>query len=158
MSAEERRWPDLAGRLDGRRHILPVRVYYEDTDFSGLVYHASYLRFLERGRTDMIRLLGVHHTALMDGEAGNDSAAFVVRRMEIDFLRPARMDDILEVITEAEEMTAATLTLGQKIMRGEETLISSRAKIVLISSAGKPQRLRSLLPSDVCDFFASPSQ
>src|SRR5512134_4143116 len=85
------RWPDLAGRLiedaGGRRHILAVRVYFEDTDFSGLVYHASYLRWCERGRSDFLRLLGVRHADLIAPGDGAEPAAFVVRRLEIDYLR-----------------------------------------------------------------------
>lgn len=147
------RWPDLAGRIEGRRHILPVRVYYEDTDFSGLVYHASYLRFMERGRTDMIRLLGVRQSELMRKEGGVEPAAFAVRHMEIDFLRPARMDDVLEVITEPVERTAATFVLAQRITREGKTLVAARVKIVLIGSSGKPQRLAEVLSAGVLEMF-----
>ena len=87
-------WPHLAGRLEGGAHVLPVRVYYEDTDFSGVVYHASYLRFLERGRTDFLRLGGVDQSTL---HAAGEGVIFAVRRMTVDFLKPARMDDVLIV-------------------------------------------------------------
>ena len=87
-------WPHLSGRLDGDTHVLPVRVYYEDTDFSGIVYHASYLRFLERGRTDLLRLAGVDQSAL---HADGEGIVFSVRRMIIDYLKPPRMDDVLTV-------------------------------------------------------------
>ena len=102
MSPPDRRaWPDLAGRIvsdaDGRRHVLPIRVYFEDTDFSGLVYHGSYVRWCERGRSDFLRLIGNDHRALIDGGAGREPAAFVVRRMQLEFLKPARIDEILEV-------------------------------------------------------------
>src|SRR3990170_6674791 len=86
------RWPDLAGRIEGKVHVLPVRVYYEDTDFSGLVYHANYLKFCERGRSDCLRLLGVHHHKLKA-----EALSFVVRRMVCDFIGPARIDEVLEV-------------------------------------------------------------
>jgi acyl-CoA thioester hydrolase len=135
------RWPDLAGRLDGRRHILPVRVYFEDTDFSGLVYHTSYLRWCERGRSDFLRLSGIHHTALFDGGGGAESTFFAIRHMEIDFLKPARMDDVLEVITEPAETGPATLTLAQRIERGGVTLFTARVLAVLLNRAGKPQRM-----------------
>jgi acyl-CoA thioester hydrolase len=81
-------WPDLAGRLldSGRAHVLPVRVYFEDTDFSGLVYHASYVRWCERGRSDFLRLLGSEHRSLMEGAAGGESSAFVVRRLSLEYL------------------------------------------------------------------------
>ena len=137
----ERAWPDLAGRIDGRRHILPVRVYFEDTDFSGFVYHTSYLRWCERGRSDLLRLLGVHHADLVaPGEAAIPTA-FVVRRLEADYLRPARIDDVLEVITECAEAGGAHLTLAQQVRRGETTLCRVIVKVVLISLAGKPMRL-----------------
>src|ERR1700741_1538189 len=94
-------WPDLAGRIvsdaDGRRHVLPLRVYFEDTDFSGLVYHGSYIRSCERGRSHSLRLLGNDHRALIGGAEGREPAAFVVRRMALEFLKPARIDEVLEV-------------------------------------------------------------
>ena len=137
-------WPHLAGRLEAGRHILPVRVYYEDTDFSGLVYHASYLRFMERGRSDMIRLLGVHHSALEAGDGPR--LAFVVRRMEIDFLRPARIDDVLEIVTQPASSTAAAITLAQTVTRAGEALVRASVQIVLVDDNGRPQRLASALP------------
>jgi acyl-CoA thioester hydrolase len=145
-------WPHLAGRLEEGRHVLPVRVYYEDTDFSGLVYHASYLRFMERGRSDMIRLLGVHHSALADQAT---RVVFVVRRMEIDFLRPARIDDVLEVATEPAEQTAAAFTLAQTVMRGDERLVRARVQIVLVDETGRPQRLATALPESVTRWMRS---
>ncbi len=145
-------WPHLAGRLEEGRHVLPVRVYYEDTDFSGLVYHASYLRFMERGRSDMIRLLGVHHSVLADRPT---RVVFVVRRMEIDFLRPARIDDVLEVVTEPAEQTAAAFTLAQTVMRGDEQLVRARVQIVLVDETGRPQRLATALPESVTRWMRS---
>ncbi len=138
-------WPHLAGRLEAGRHIVPVRVYYEDTDFSGLVYHASYLRFMERGRSDMIRLMGVHHSALA---AEGRRLAFVVRRMGIDFLRPARIDDVLEIVTEPASSTAAAITLAQTVNRAGETLVRASVQIVLVDENGRPQRLASALPEE----------
>jgi acyl-CoA thioester hydrolase len=86
-------WPDLAGRIvtgaAGQHHVLPVRVYFEDTDAGGVVYHASYVRFAERGRTDFLRLLGTDARRLIDGSDNREPAAFVVRRMSCDFLRPS---------------------------------------------------------------------
>ena len=97
------------GRFDGKTHILPARVYYEDTDVSGIVYHANYLRFMERGRTNYLRLLGADQRALF-AEAVSESPgfAFVVRAMQLDFLKPARMDDILDVVTVPEEVKGAS--------------------------------------------------
>lgn len=139
MTAE--RWPDLAGKLVDDRHILPVRVYFEDTDFSGLVYHTSYLRWCERGRSDYLRLLGVHHTALFEGEGGAEGTFFAIRHMEIDFLKPARMDDVLEVVTVPAETGPATLTLSQHIERDGVKLFTARVMAVLLNRAGKPQRI-----------------
>src|SRR5215475_10199806 len=83
-----------AGRFEGRTHILPVRIYYEDTDFTGIVYHANYLRYFERGRSDFLRLAGVHHNALLDAA---DPLGFAVNRINLEFLKPARIDDALLV-------------------------------------------------------------
>ena len=142
-------WPDLAGRIvadaGGRRHILPVRVYFEDTDFSGLVYHGSYIRWCERGRSDFLRLLGNDHRALIGGAEGREPAAFVVRRMALEFLKPARIDEVLEVVTRVKAVTAATLTLDQRISRGGVELFTAEVMVVLISASGKPLRLTAAL-------------
>ncbi len=95
----------MAGRIEGETHILPVRVYFEDTDFTGLVYHANFLKFCERGRSDFIRLLGIDHQSLAEPKHG-EPAVFVVRRIEIDFLKPARIDEVLEVVTHCAESAA----------------------------------------------------
>jgi acyl-CoA thioester hydrolase len=138
-------WPDLAGRIvvddSGRRHVLPIRVYFEDTDFSGLVYHASYIRWCERGRSDFLRFIGNDHRALLDGSSGREPAAFVVRRMGLEFLKPARIDEILEVSTRVKATTAATLVLDQRISRGGAELFTAEVMVVLVSQSGKPQRL-----------------
>ena len=142
-------WPDLAGRLvvaGGRRHhVLPVRVYFEDTDFSGLVYHASYVRWCERGRSDFLRLVGNDHRGLIDGSGGREPAAFVVRRMGLEFLKPARIDDILEVETRVKEMGAAHLVLDQRIGRDGTALFTAEVMVVLVSVTGKPMRIANAL-------------
>jgi acyl-CoA thioester hydrolase len=142
-------WPDLSGRLvedaAGQCHVLPLRVYFEDTDFSGLVYHASYVRWCERGRSDFLRLIGNDHRALLAGADGRAPAAFVVRRMALDFLRPARIDEILEVRTRVAASTAATLTLDQRIHRGQTLLFTAEVMVVLMSAGGKPLRLSAQL-------------
>jgi acyl-CoA thioester hydrolase len=139
------KWPDLAGRLEGARHILPVRVYFEDTDFSGLVYHTSYLRWCERGRSDFVRMLGVHHKELYEGANGGEPAAFVLRRLEVDYRRPARIDDVVEVVTECVEAGAAHLIIAQRVERGGETLCAARVQVVLINSAGRLLRIPAAL-------------
>lgn len=142
-------WPDLAGRLiedeAGRRHRLPVRVYFEDTDFSGLAYHASYVRWCERGRSDFLRLLGGDHRRLIDGSAGLEPAAFVVRRMTFDFIRPARIDDVLEVETRVKALGAASLTLLQTIRCADNVLCEAEVTVVLVAVSGKPLRLSASL-------------
>ncbi len=118
-------------------HHLPVRVYYEDTDFSGVVYHASYLRFLERGRTELIRDLGIAQSELFDGET---QLAFVVRRMTIDWLKPARMDDMLTVETRHVAARGATMDLAQRILRGDEVLITADVMVACIGG-GRARRI-----------------
>lgn len=135
-------WPDLAGRLAGGRHVLPVRVYFEDTDFSGVVYHASYLRFMERGRTDFLRLAGIGHRALDRGEAdGGERLAFAVRRMTLEFLKPARIDDLLEVETRVAEMTGARIVLQQAVRLGDARLVTADVTVALVDGRGRVQRL-----------------
>ena len=121
--------------------MLPIRVYFEDTDFSGLVYHGSYVRWCERGRSDFLRLVGNDHKALIAGAAGREAAAFVVRRMALEFLKPARIDEVLEVTTRAKATTAATLVLDQRISRGGVELFTADVTVVLVSVSSKPLRL-----------------
>jgi acyl-CoA thioester hydrolase len=131
----------LSGEIRDGRHLLPVRVYYEDTDFSGVVYHASYLRFMERGRTDYLRLLGVAHRGLFQ-EAAAEAPGFhfVVRSMAIEFLKPARMDDLLAITTRPQDVKGASITLLQHVMRGSETLVEARVRVAFLS-AGRAQRI-----------------
>jgi len=124
--------------------VLPVRVYFEDTDFTGLVYHANFLKFCERGRSDFIRNLGIDHRSLENPDAG-EPAVFVVRRIEVDYLRPAHIDEVLEVVTRCGEIGGATLVLLQEVRRGETVLARLKVSVVLVSKAGKPQRLGKLV-------------
>jgi acyl-CoA thioester hydrolase len=131
----------LDGEIRDGRHVMSVRVYYEDTDFSGAVYHASYLRFMERGRTNYLRLLGADQRALFEEtEKEAPGFAFVVRSMQIEFLKAARMDDVLEVITLPHEVRGASVTLDQRIMRGEEALIEARVQVAFVSG-GRARRI-----------------
>ena len=135
-ASEREHWTHLSGRAENGTHRLPVRVYYEDTDFSGLVYHASYLRFMERGRTDSLRLAGADQSALhADGDL-----VFAVRRMTLDFLRPARMDDVLVVETRTEEVRGATILIRQRVVRGEEVLVTAEVTVACIGG-GRPRRI-----------------
>jgi acyl-CoA thioester hydrolase len=137
MSEVSDAFPHLSGRLDNGTHILPVRVYYEDTDFSGVVYHASYLRFLERGRTDFLRLAGVDQSTLhQEGEG----LIFAVRRMTIDYFKPARMDDVLTVETRTADVRGASLVIAQRILRADEMIVTADVRVAAISG-GRPARI-----------------
>ncbi len=120
--------------------MLPVRVYFEDTDFSGSVYHASYLRFMERGRSDFLRSVGVGHRALAAGEEG-EPLSFAVRQMTIDFLRAATIDDLLEVETRVMRVDGARLALAQRIDRAGEMLVTAELTIAVVSASGKARRI-----------------
>eukprot|EP01037_Dinobryon_pediforme_P002410 gene2410-2445_t len=122
----------------------PVRVYYEDTDFSGLVYHASYLRFLERGRTEVLRDLGIIQSAAHEGE----TLAFVVRHMVLDFIKPARMDDLIDVETQVSDIAGASLVMRQSIFRDKICLLTADVKIAVVKDgrvSRLPAALRALL-------------
>ena len=119
--------------------FFPVRVYYEDTDFSGVVYHASYLRFLERGRTEFLRAHGIHQTLLFDAEAGAP-LAFAVRKMSIEFLKPARMDDELTIETSIAKIGGASIEMAQRVLRDKEPLIIADVRIGAVAK-GRAQRL-----------------
>ena len=127
-------WPQLGGRITGGVHVLPVRVYYEDTDFSGAVYHANYLKFCERGRSDYLRLLGIHHHLL-------DDMVFVVQRMVCDFLKPARIDDLLEVETRFVEQVGARFEISQRVKRATDSLFTAQVTAALVDGRGRPKRL-----------------
>ena len=126
-----------SGEFEGRTHLLPVRVYYEDTDFTGLVYHANYLRFFERGRSDFLRLVSSGHAELLDRD---DPLAFVVTRMDIRFLKPARIDDALVVRTAYEAVKGPRLIIRQAIARGDQTLCEADVEAACIDLQGRPRR------------------
>src|SRR5579863_9445644 len=142
----------LDGEIRDGRHVLTVRVYYEDTDFTGTVYHANYLRYMERGRTNYLRLIGADHRALFEeAEKEAPGFAFVVRSMTLDFLRPARMDDVLDVVTEPEEVKGASITLRQRAMRGDELLAEAHVRVAFISGGRArpiPKPLRAAMLAD----------
>lgn len=148
--SEEAPWTDLSGRLLDGGHKLAVRVYFEDTDFSGVAYHTSYLRWCERGRSDYLRLLGIKHSELADGAFAGQPCAFAVRRIAADFLKPARIDEILEVRTSAGEVTKASIVLKQAIVREDQPIFRLEAQCVLIAVSGRllrlPDQLISLIP------------
>ena len=142
----------LDGEIRSGRHVMPVRVYYEDTDFSGIVYHANYLRFMERGRSNYLRLLGADQRSLFE-EAQQEAPgfAFVVRSMTIEFLKPARMDDVLDVITSYGEVKGASITLQQRILRGDELLIEAQVRVAFVCGGRArpiPKPLRIAMKAD----------
>lgn len=142
----------LDGELKDGRHTQVVRVYYEDTDFTGIVYHANYLRYMERGRTNYLRLIGADHRALFEQtEKEAPGFAFVVRAMTIDFLKPARMDDILHIVSDPSEVKGASVTIRQRVMRGEELLVEALVKVAFISGGRAkpiPKPLRIAMKAD----------
>jgi acyl-CoA thioester hydrolase len=139
----------ISGRLCNAGHVLAVRVYFEDTDFSGLVYHTSYLRWCERGRSDYLRLLGIRHNELATGAFTGEPSAFAVRRIGADYLKPARIDEILEVHTTAGSVTKASLVLKQSILRDGVPIFRLEAQCVLLSMSGRLLRL----PPAIVDLF-----
>jgi acyl-CoA thioester hydrolase len=141
-----------SGRFEGREHRLPVRVYYEDTDFTGLVYHANYVRYFERGRSDCLRLMGIGHAELLDGE---QPLAFVVSKMELVFLKPARIDEALVVCTRYEAVKGPRLLISQTIVRGEDILCRAEVEVVCIRMDGRPRRPTKQLLATVGPWLAS---
>ena len=141
-----------AGRFEGREHRLPVRVYYEDTDFTGLVYHGNYVRFFERGRSDCLRLMGIGHAELLDGD---QPMAFVVTRMELGFLKPARIDDELVVRTRYDSVKGPRLLISQTISRGDDDLCRAEVEVVCIHMDGRPRRPTKALVEKVRPWLAS---
>jgi acyl-CoA thioester hydrolase len=149
--------PPMTAHLDGAirdgRHRMQVRVYYEDTDFSGIVYHANYLRFMERGRSNYLRLLGADQRALFaEAESEAPGFAFVVRAMQLEFLKPARMDDLLEVVTRTLEVKGASITLAQEVRRGDIVLLEAKVKVAFVSGGQArpiPKALRVAMKADL---------
>ena len=143
----------LDGEIRDGRHHMQIRVYYEDTDFSGIVYHANYLRFMERGRTNHLRLMGAEQHALFaQAQEETPGFAFVVRSMAIDYLRPARMDDLLDIVTWPVVVKGASITLAQEVRRSEEVLVKAQVRVAFISNGRAqpiPKSLRALLKADV---------
>jgi len=125
------------GYFDGRQHFYPIRVFYEDTDFSGVVYYANYLRFLERARSSFFRLAGVGHAELLERDV---PLAFVIRKINLDYKRSAKIDDVLSVMTTYDSFKGARLMVTQKIYRGEELLLTADSEAACIDLDGRPKR------------------
>jgi acyl-CoA thioester hydrolase len=126
-----------AGWLDGREHVLPIRVYYEDTDFTGVVYHGNYARYFERGRSDFLRVAGISHALLLDRP---DPAAFTVVKLSIAYKRAARIDDALAVRTVYEQVKGPRLYIRQRLFRSEELLAEAQIETACIDLKGRPRK------------------
>ncbi len=125
------------GRIEAGRHILPLRVYWEDTDASGIVYYANYLRFIERARSDLLRLAGVRQDAIWT----EHGVALTVRACAIDYFRPARLDDVIEVHSRILELKGASVRARQSVWRAGEELVRAEVRIACIDRAGRARRL-----------------
>lgn len=141
--------PGLSGLMAGKIHHFPVRVYYADTDAGGMVYHATYLDFAERARTEMMRLFGLDHTQLQK----DHGLLFAVRSCEIDYRRPARLDDLLEIRSHVAHLGGASLHVSQSIWRGEEELVQLVIRLVCMHFEGRAMRIPIAIRSDLQDFL-----
>lgn len=128
--------PPPSGTFDGPLHLFPVRVYYEDTDLSGMVYHANYLRWFERARSDLLRLLGIDQRAAAEEGEGT----YTVAELSIRYVAPARLDDAVTIATSATELGAASVRLRQRALRGSELLAEASVRVGFISPDGRPRR------------------
>ena len=129
-------WPDLAGRIEGNTHVLPIRVYFEDTDAYAVVYYANYLKFMERARSDMIRAAGVDQFA----ELKRSGSAYVVADLSIKYKQPAKLGDELIVISTVDEVRAASVVIQQRVIRSGELLTDARVTAAFLDAKGRPQR------------------
>ena len=129
---------DLNGYLEGTTHIQPVRVYYEDTDASGIVFYGNYAKFIERGRTNFLRLIGVHHTDLF---ALEEPLAFTVTKLNLEYKKPARIDDTLMVRSQYTKVTAARIEGVQVVWRGDEELVRASIEAACINLVGRARRI-----------------
>ncbi len=139
--------PRGLGSFDGKEHVLPVSIYYEDTDLSGVVYHANYLRYMERGRTEFFRLAGISKMAGLELE---EPTAWTLRRVEVDFHRPARLDDAVTVRSRLVALSGARMTAVQRVMNGPLLLVEGRVEACITTLTGKPRRL----PKNVAETLA----
>jgi acyl-CoA thioester hydrolase len=142
------------GHFVGQCHHFPLRIYYEDTDLSGLVYHANYLRYCERARSDMLRLLGIDQRAASAAGEGH----YAVAEANIRYLRPAHLDDSLVVQTRCEELRAASVRLAQQVWRGEELLVEFAVRVGFIGADGRPRRQPQPWRDAFARFFDTDSQ
>jgi acyl-CoA thioester hydrolase len=126
------------GRFEGKVHILPIRVYYEDTDLSGVVYHANYLRFMERGRSEFFRAAGIARLAALDDP---EPTAWTLRKAQLQYFRPARIDDLVDVHTTCSHLGGARMVADQKIYARGTLLVHGTVEACVMTLAGKPRRI-----------------
>ena len=126
------------GWFEGKSFAFPVRVYYEDTDLSGVVYHATYLRFMERGRSEFLRASGTRHQGMLDAA---EPLVWAIRRVTVEFIKPARVDEALTVRTRVQGLSPARMWLVQTIFRGEDVLTRGEVEACVITLDGKPRRI-----------------
>jgi acyl-CoA thioester hydrolase len=142
------------GRLDGGGHVLPVRVYWEDTDAGGIVYHASYIRFMERGRTEFLRAVGLDQSAM---QMLPNPVLIVVRRMTVDYLKPAKLDDALTVETRITAMSGVRVEMAQRVRRGETVLVTAEVMAATIGGDGRPCRMPDAMRALFAPLVSDPS-
>jgi acyl-CoA thioester hydrolase len=137
MTTAEPRAP-ASGWFEEKTFVFPLRVYYEDTDLSGIVYHASYLRFMERGRSEFLRSTGLRHQGLLDAD---EPLVWAIRRVSIDYRRPARVDEALEVHTNVGDLSGVRMQLNQEVRRGNDLLTSAEVVACVVTLDGSPRRI-----------------
>jgi acyl-CoA thioester hydrolase len=142
------------GRLDGAVHELPVRVYYEDTDFTGVVYHAAYLKFFERGRTEFLRAVGIDHRILLERP---DPCAFAITRLAVDFRKAARVDDALSVRTFYRHLRGVRIEARQRLLRGEDLIAEAEVEVICIRPDGRPRRPPAELAQSLAPLVGRPA-
>jgi acyl-CoA thioester hydrolase len=140
------------GHFDGKIHVLPLRVYYEDTDLSGVIYHANYLRYMERGRTEFFRLSGI---SKMAGLEEDEPTAWAIRSIQVDYFRPARLDDVIQVRTTLVDLSGARLNVNQRVTLDETLLVEGRVQACITTLTGKPRRLPKNVQQTLAPFLAA---
>lgn len=148
--------PEIAfsGWFEGTTHILPVRIYYEDTDTSGIVYHANYLRYCERGRSDFLRMAGVRHLVMLEGET---KLVWTLRRIALDYLRPARVDDLLHVRTRFTTLAGARMDGAQEVVKGDTLLATAKVEAAVITLDGRPRRVPKDIVEKMTPYLSQPT-
>jgi len=142
------------GHFEGKVHILPIRIYYEDTDLSGVVYHANYLRYMERGRSEYFRCAGIARLAQLDDP---EPTVWTLRKVALEYFRPARLDDLIEVRTTCPSLTVARMLADQKIYAGDTLLVHGTVEACVMNMAGKPRRIPQRLRDKLAPFVYATS-